>query len=200
MKHFATLFEEFKCDKGYLSMIFYPLYCGRRFAYISGLYLLEDYPLIQVIMNSSMSCLTLIYLFVFKPFKEEQLNKVNICTEFTLTILFALSGLFLLDLSEEMENFVSQAMFWLIIAINIPFVCCLFCNIISACKKKKKTAQVYVEDAPQFNATEICREEPFPRKRFNYNSIFVHRVIEENRVSVGNKNLSMDNIQIANFK
>lgn len=44
VKRYATFYCEFKCDRGFKSMIFYPIFFIRRFCYIAGLYFLEDYP------------------------------------------------------------------------------------------------------------------------------------------------------------
>ena len=99
-KTVSTLFEDFKCDR-YLRMIYYPLFFLRRLLYISGIVFLSDYPLLQVIMNSSFSFLSVVYVFIVKPFEKIQKQILNCANEIFLLIVFIVTGLSLLDFSDD---------------------------------------------------------------------------------------------------
>ena len=47
----GTLFYEFKDDKGAISSQFYTFYFLRRFLYISQIFILRDYPVIQLCIS-----------------------------------------------------------------------------------------------------------------------------------------------------
>jgi hypothetical protein len=100
---FGSVFDEFKNDKGLLSSSFYCLFFLRRLLYVGILYLLQDFPLVQVILNITQSLGALMFLLVFRPYKEKYLNFSNIYAELCITLTFGLLGLFLLDLSNSLE-------------------------------------------------------------------------------------------------
>jgi hypothetical protein len=100
-REFGSVFQEFKNDKGFLSCSFYFLFFLRRFLYVGIQYSLEAYPLVQIILNVLHSLGSLAYLVAFVPFEEKYLNVSNIYAEFCITVTFALSGVFLLDLSSS---------------------------------------------------------------------------------------------------
>jgi hypothetical protein len=102
---YGSVFDEFKNDKGFLSCSFYCLFFLRRLLYVGILYLLQDFPLVQVILNVLHSLMTSAYLLLYRPFQEKYLNISNIYAEICITLTFGLSGLFLLDLSESLEGF-----------------------------------------------------------------------------------------------
>jgi hypothetical protein len=100
-KEFGSIFDEFKNDKGFLSCSFYFLFLLRRFLYVGIQYSLEAFPLVQVILNVLHSLASFAYLKTFVPFKEKYLNISNIYAELCITVTFALSGVFLLNLSNS---------------------------------------------------------------------------------------------------
>jgi hypothetical protein len=100
-KQFGSIFDEFKHDRGFLSSSFYCLFFLRRLLYVIIQYSLEAFPLVQVILNILHSIGSFAYLVTFVPFEEKYLNISNIYSEFCITVTFALSGVFLLDLSNS---------------------------------------------------------------------------------------------------
>ena len=145
IKSFATFYDEFKCDRGFVSMMFYPLFFLRRYCYILGLYYLEDYPLIQVIVNSSFSVLTLSYLIAYKPFIEKANNVVNIASETFISLMFILSGCFLIDMPSNIDNILGKSLLLLAVLVVLVILGSVIVKIISAiksCKRKKRYTQV----------------------------------------------------------
>jgi hypothetical protein len=100
---FGSVFDEFKNDRGFLSCSFYCLFFLRRLLYVGILYLLQDFPLVQVILNVLHSLMTCAYLVLYRPFQEKYLNISNIYAELCITLTFGLSGVFLLNLSSSAE-------------------------------------------------------------------------------------------------
>jgi hypothetical protein len=104
-REFGSVFNEFKNDKGFLSCSFYLLFFLRRLLYVGILYLLQDFPLLQVILNVLHSLVALAFLLVFQPFQEKYLNYSNIYAELCISVTFGLSGVFLLDLSKSAKSY-----------------------------------------------------------------------------------------------
>ena len=183
IKSFATFYYEFKCDRGFFSMMFYPLFFLRRYCYILGLYFLEDYPLIQVISNSSLSVLTLVHLIVFKPFIDKANNVLNIISEVILSVMFILSGCFLLDLSDDLEQYLGKSLIILAGSVVLIVIGSLVFKLIRSirnCRKKR-----YNEVVPELhNQTEVQSEYPRFRSSKMDGSIFHKRGFEVRRKSV----------------
>jgi hypothetical protein len=100
---FGSVFDEFKNTRGLLSCSYYFLFLLRRLLYVGSLYLLEDFPLVQVVLNILHSLGTFGFLFVYQPFQESYLNISSIYAELCITLTFGMSGLFLLDLNKSTE-------------------------------------------------------------------------------------------------
>jgi hypothetical protein len=123
---FGSVFDEFKNDKGFLSCCFYCLFFLRRLLYVGILYLLQDFPLLQVILNVLHSLVTFVYLLVYRPFQEKYLNFSNIYAELCITLTFGLSGLFLLHLNKSIEEFLmwsTLGVVYSLILVNFLVTC-----------------------------------------------------------------------------
>lgn len=97
LKDFGSLYDEFKNDQGFKSCLFQILFFIRRLFYIGILYLLEDFPIVQLGLNVAHSFGTAVYLLVFRPFEENLLNFSNIFAELCTSLTFTLCGGYLLD-------------------------------------------------------------------------------------------------------
>ena len=93
----GTLFDEFQYQKGLGFMIYYPMFCLRRTVYVLILYFLKDYPGLQVFLNSFHSLCVLVYLVVWKPYNQKEINFLNILAEAAVTFSIASLGLFIQD-------------------------------------------------------------------------------------------------------
>ena len=86
-------------QKGFSKLFFYPYYFLRRCAYALILYNLFDYPATQVLFNTILSLISLIYLCKSKPFHSKRDNMIHIVHEVCIGLSFIFSGLFILPLS-----------------------------------------------------------------------------------------------------
>ncbi|OMJ77239.1 hypothetical protein SteCoe_23237 [Stentor coeruleus] len=84
---FGSLFYEFSNDHGLFSSMFYVFYFLRRGIFIFIVFSLDNYPLVQVIMNYLLSISFMFYLIAHKPFSEVIINYVNIFTEFIIGVI-----------------------------------------------------------------------------------------------------------------
>jgi hypothetical protein len=109
----ATLFEEFKNDRGWKSSCFYVVFLVRRLLYITMLFT-GSQPLVQVIVSAALTVGVGVYLVVYRPFKEPLLNFCRIFSELGSFFIFVLCGLFLLDLSSTTVTCLK----WLVISIG----------------------------------------------------------------------------------
>jgi hypothetical protein len=139
---YGSVFDEFKNDKNLLSCSFYCLFFFRRLLYVGNLYLLQDFPLVQVIFNAMQSLVTFVYLLVLRPFQEKCLNISSIYAELCNALTFGLSGLFLLDLSESLEGFLmwsTLSVVYSMMLVNFLVTCLLsFREFTRICQKWRK--------------------------------------------------------------
>ena len=135
-KSISTLFEEFKSQK-YSQLLYYPLFFLRRFIYVSGFFVLKEYPLVQVIVNLSFSFITVCYLVIVKPFKNAIHTLVSFINEIFLGVLFGVTGSCLLDLSEDTLELLTKVVVistGSIIMLNGALFIIVSCR---GCRKKK---------------------------------------------------------------
>jgi hypothetical protein len=139
---YGSVFDEFKNDKGFLSCSFYCLFFLRRLLYVGILYLLQDFPLVQVIFNAMQSLVTFVFLLVFRPFQEKCLNISNIYAELCNALTLGLSGLFLIDLSESLEGFLmwsTLSVVYSMMLVNFLVTCRIsFREFTRICQKWRK--------------------------------------------------------------
>ena len=57
------------------------------------------------------------YIFSFLPFSEKILNTANAFTELLITLIFSLIGVTLLEIPENTEKIIDNALFWLVNSI-----------------------------------------------------------------------------------
>ena len=57
------------------------------------------------------------YIFWFIPFSEKILNTANAFTELLITLIFSLIGVTLLEIPENTEKIIDNALFWLVNSI-----------------------------------------------------------------------------------
>jgi hypothetical protein len=110
----ATLFEEFKNDRGWKSSCFYVVFLVRRLLYISLLFTTDSQPLVQIVVSAALTVCVGVYMIVYRPFKEPLLNFCRIYSELGSFFIFVLCGFFLLDLSSTTETCLK----WLIVSIG----------------------------------------------------------------------------------
>jgi hypothetical protein len=136
---FGSVFREFKNDQGKLSCSFYLLFLLRRLLYVGILYLLQAFPLLQVILNVLHSLGALIFLFILHPYQEKYLNYSNIYAELCISLTFGLSGVFLLDLSKSTRSYVM----WSCIGVVCSMM--LFNCIVNGILMAKKLSQLILK-------------------------------------------------------
>jgi len=122
-ERYSTLFYEFKSDRGFWSCSYYSIFIIRRLIYMSSLYLLQDYPGVQVIVNLGHSLMVTFYLFVCQPFLTKAMNLINIYNEVSIFLAFAFSGFFLFDLSSEMRDIMQWTTFGIVYAMIFTNIC-----------------------------------------------------------------------------
>ena len=142
-KSISTLHEEFKGEK-VSQLFYYPLFFFRRFIYISGFFLLIDYPLIQVIINSSLSFAIALYILIVAPFKEFSSNIANCVNEVFLGILFVVTGSSLLDLSEDTTEVITKVVVLSTAGIIIFNSLMSLLMGFERCRKKKRNNKTHV--------------------------------------------------------
>lgn len=155
---YNSLVGEFKNDKGYISLCFYPIYLLRRTLFIFSLYNLYDFPRAQVLLNAFLSLLSTIYVGHIKPFRNTSLNNVNFYAELLLTVCFLLTFPYTF---EDLSQIYHEILHFTLITLTLSFLLysyiILVWNVskfvINWCKdRKRRKTQIEVQtDDPENN-------------------------------------------------
>lgn len=109
-KKFGSLYDEFKNNKGFLSVQFYFVFFGRRLAYVLCQVYMNNHTLYQQGINIAFSVVQTAYLLYYRPFKEFTVLLTNIIGEVVIVIVFSLCVFFLTEIphstSQELEKVV----------------------------------------------------------------------------------------------
>jgi hypothetical protein len=112
----GSLINEFKIDKGFLSSLYYPLFLLRRLGYVLVQVFFNRYPVVQVGVNSGFSILVLIFLFYFRPFKDNTSFIAIVSSELCVNLVFFWSGYFVLFDDEKGVKIVESMCIYTIFA------------------------------------------------------------------------------------
>jgi hypothetical protein len=113
-KRWGSLFEEFKNDRGWKSSSFYVLFFIRRLLYVTLLFTLTAFPLVQVILSAVLSALVALYLVTYRPYKERVLNYCSLYSEFASLLTYACISSFLLDLNSTTRGVLK----WVVLSLG----------------------------------------------------------------------------------
>jgi hypothetical protein len=145
-KKWGSVFKEFKNDRGWKSSSFYVVYLIRRLLYVTLLFTLTAFPLVQVILSAALSALAALYLVTYRPFKEEIMNYCTLFSELCSVLTFFVCSFFLLDLNSTIRDtlkWVALLLVYLITSANFLAALYLaFRSIIEKCKSLKAKSQV----------------------------------------------------------
>jgi hypothetical protein len=145
-KRWGTLCEEFKNDRGWKSSSFYVVFLIRRLLYVSLLFTLSAFPLVQVILSAVLSTLAAGYLVTYRPFKEQIINYCTLFSELCSVLTFSLCGLFLLNLNSTTRDSLKWVALLLGYSITLAnFAAALYLavkSIIKKCRSMKSHSEV----------------------------------------------------------
>ena len=117
---YASLFYEFKNDSKATQSQYYTVFFFRRLLFVIILFVLKDYPIIQLFLCEVLMCSViykqmLLFIIFTMPFCEKALNYANIVTELGLVLIFPIISLYLFDISTGTKTFFDYV---LIIIVN----------------------------------------------------------------------------------
>jgi hypothetical protein len=145
-KKWGSVFEEFKNDRGWKSSSFYVVFLIRRVLYVTLLFTLTAFPLVQVILSAVLSALAALYLAIYRPFKEEIMNYCTLFSELCSVLTFFVCSFFLLDLNSTTQASLKWMALSLVYSItSAGFLAALylaFRSLIVKCKSLKAKSQV----------------------------------------------------------
>jgi hypothetical protein len=99
---FGSFFCEFKCDRGFFSSQYYTLYLVRRLGYALSQIFLNSLVLLQQGLNILGSVLLLLYLAVYRPFKETSIMISTTAGEIAILIVQVITFVFNFYLSTKL--------------------------------------------------------------------------------------------------
>ncbi|OMJ93788.1 hypothetical protein SteCoe_3237 [Stentor coeruleus] len=151
--NWKTLYYEFKNDKGIASQLYYCIFFARRLVYITIQIFMQDYPILQVSLNVTLSSIVtftqnLFYLLTFRPFNESLTNLSNILCESSITIIFVLIGISLTRDSEKLIDRIDSILVFLIkFIMNTQMGCSVLIFIKSVINyiKKRRNKVIPIE-------------------------------------------------------
>lgn len=114
---YGSVFDEFN-KRGFKGNCYYSLFLARRVVYMSTLFLLTGYQWVQIILNichsiSVRSKQFLFFVLLHRPYATNPDNFCSIFSEFVISLVFILIGLFYFDLSSTASNLVM----WFIVGL-----------------------------------------------------------------------------------
>jgi hypothetical protein len=121
--NWSSLFEEFKNDQGWLSSAFYVIFLARRLLYVSLLFGLVAFPLVQIILSAVFSAVLATFVVAYRPYRDQVLNVCSVYCELCSVLIFSLCGLFLLNLGSTARDSVMWVALCLGYSITFVLVC-----------------------------------------------------------------------------
>jgi hypothetical protein len=118
LKQFGSLFNEFKNDQGVISTSFYVAFFIRRIVFLGVLFLLEDFPLAQIIIIALNSLASILYISWYTPFVDKYQRYSNNIGEVCIALTFSLCGLYLLNLDEIFRDLLQ----WVVIVVVFAMI------------------------------------------------------------------------------
>ena len=105
---YSSLYDEFWCDRGSIRTFYYPLFLMRRMVYVVFQIFLNVCPAAQAYVNTICTVGVLMYLAVYRVFKERLVLVSQILGEFCVFVVFFTSSFFLYtddgDMIKLIEN------------------------------------------------------------------------------------------------
>jgi hypothetical protein len=141
-KRWGSLFEEFKNDRGWKSSSFYVVFLIRRLLYVTLLFTLTAFPLVQVILSASLSALVALYLVTYRPYKERVLNYCSLYSEFASLLTYACISSYLLDLNSTASGVLKWVALCLGYSITLVYSGASLCLTIMKLKAKHKSLRM----------------------------------------------------------
>lgn len=116
----GSLFSEFKNNKGFWSTQYYLFYFIRRLIFIMAQVYLNSYLFFQGALNICLSLLSLIFLLIFKPYKEKTILISSLSAEGCILMVNILVYPILFDIQESKQSLKTiEAVIVMIIYIEI---------------------------------------------------------------------------------
>ena len=123
----GSLINEFKQDRGFASYLYYPLFLLRRLEYVLVQIFMNEYPLIQVLLNTLFTFGIIIFLLIFRPFKDKTALIGVFTSEISIFIVFFSSGFLLLYPSQKVVYLIESISIYSIIAsIGIQLIISIY--------------------------------------------------------------------------
>jgi hypothetical protein len=139
----GTLLSEFKLNKGFFSYLFYLVFFCRRLQYILTQTLLFEFPYVQFFLNIVFAVLQLVYIIVYRPFKEKAVMISEFVGEVCVVLVIAISGFMLPD-QKPVNYIISKIFIYLIIGcisfqtlISMYSLSCMIKELVNKYKKYK---------------------------------------------------------------
>mmetsp|Transcript_7164 Transcript_7164/g.13138 ORF Transcript_7164/g.13138 Transcript_7164/m.13138 type:complete len:257 (-) Transcript_7164:1167-1937(-) len=98
---FSALYEEFKNDKGLLSMLYYPLLLVKKIIYVGSMLLLSDRPVLLIAVCAMCSLQSFVYVLYLAPFKTRVMQSLALYYEGCILFALIILSVFLTGVNES---------------------------------------------------------------------------------------------------
>ena len=147
-RRYGSLFLEFKLNKGFKALLFYPLFFLRRVIYVLTQVFLNEMPILQVFLHSFFTFVQLSYCIIFRPFIEGSMFISEVTGEVCTLIVF-ISTSFFVDYGGDVKVDLIESIteYCLLIAFIVQMLVCVYtfiAGVVELVKKiyKHRTVQV----------------------------------------------------------
>ena len=137
---YSTLIEDFSRTKNI--RFYYPAFFLLRILFIFNLYYLPSYPLLQVIICSSMPSFNILIVKFLNIYKKTSTERLFILNEIVVLVVFVLIGFFIMELEDGKEDIIGYAVIGVVIfGFSIGIIASLI-EMINSIKSKCKKNQI----------------------------------------------------------
>ena len=137
---YSTLLEDFNKNKKI--KFYYPAFFLLRILFIFNLYYVSSYPLLQVVVCASLPVFNIIIVKTLNIYKKASTERLFILNEIVVLIVFALIGLFLMELEDSKEKIIAYAVIGVVIFGFLIGILASLIEIINSIRYKCKRNQV----------------------------------------------------------
>ena len=115
-----------------MSSLFYPIFLIRRLAYVFSQVLMNDVPILQVVINVLFTIIQLIHLLIYRPFNEKSVLISELIGEVCILIVFLTTSLLLRTNSDrEIQLIEDITVYTVMVAFTFQVLISFYCFVIT---------------------------------------------------------------------
>jgi hypothetical protein len=120
---YSSLYDEFWINRGFLPLLYYPIFFLRRLVYSIVQIFFSDFMKYQAYMNVAFTLFVLVYLIYYQPFKAKLILVSQIIGEICIFIVFFVSSFFMYTERNYYVGIIDKiCVYTIVCAIGVQFI------------------------------------------------------------------------------